>query len=201
MQSMIIDNFLPYPNVVRDWALTKDFYNAEQFSQRYSISTNWPGSRSDHVMDLDMDYANTVLGKVSSIASMCYNLKGNVSIKSYFQLCFENDGDSWIHQDNDVTLAAILYLNPDAPLSSGTSLYTCKDLTKWNSLSYDDMTKINRVERQDLYNDLFEQTVDIKNVFNRLVIYNGDAFHKSNDYFGTNKHNSRLTQVFFLTYD
>lgn len=37
------------------------------------------------------------------------------------------------------------------------------------------------------------------NVFNRLVMYRGDNFHQSMDYFGKDLEDGRLFQVFFLT--
>jgi hypothetical protein len=200
MQSLVINDFLPYPNVVREWALSKEFYDCNQFSKRIGVSTNWPGIRTDHVMELDSAYANDILGKISIFARKFF-YDAPVSIRSYFQICRSSDGDSWIHQDNDVDIAALLYLSPNAPVSSGTTLYECRDYTKWQNLSMDEMTKINRKERQDLYNDLFDPVDVIGNVYNRLVMYRGDIFHKSNDYFGTTKQDGRLTQVFFLKFE
>lgn len=200
MQSLVINDFLPYPNVVREWALSKEFYDCNQFSKRIGVSTNWPGIRTDHVMELDSAYANDILGKIS-IFTRKFFYDAPVSIRSYFQICRSSDGDSWIHQDNDVDIAALLYLSPNAPVSSGTTLYECRDYTKWQNLSMDEMTKINRKERQDLYNDLFDPVDVIGNVYNRLVMYRGDIFHKSNDYFGTTKQDGRLTQVFFLKFE
>lgn len=200
MQSLVIDNFLPYPNVVREWALSKTFYTSTQFSKRIGKETNWPGRRSDHVMDLDVEYANDVLTKVSNIARTTFANR-DVSIRSYFQLCAHADGDSWVHQDNDVDVAALLYLNPNAPVNSGTTLYRCNDLDHWNKLSMQEMVAINRIEREDLYKKLFEPVDVIGNVYNRLVMYRGDIFHKSNDYFGSTKEDSRLTQVFFLKFE
>ena len=36
------------------------------------------------------------------------------------------------------------------------------------------------------------------NVYNRLILYRGEYFHTSLDYFGTNKENGRLFQTFFF---
>jgi hypothetical protein len=38
----------------------------------------------------------------------------------------------------------------------------------------------------------------IGNKYNRLVIYQGDLFHSSLDYFGTDINNGRLFQTFFF---
>jgi hypothetical protein len=200
MQSLVIDNFLPYPTVVRNWALSNEFYDSQQFSERIGTQTHWPGIRTDHVIDLDVDYANSILGQISSIARRNF-LDRELSIRSYFQLCRESDGDSWIHQDNDVDIAAILYLSPNAPISSGTTLYKCNDYTNWSNLDIRKMKQINRLEQKDLYDELFTPVDIIGNLYNRLVMYRGDIFHKSNDYFGNTKHDSRLTQVFFLKYE
>jgi hypothetical protein len=36
------------------------------------------------------------------------------------------------------------------------------------------------------------------NLFNRLIMYRADNYHMSLDYFGSNKENGRLFQVFFF---
>ena len=203
MESLIINNFLPYPNVVRSWALSKEFVDAKEFSKRIGSNTMWPGLRSQHVMELDSAYANVILSQVSDIAKKFFlgNPYANISIRSFFQICREQDGDSWIHQDNDVDVAGILYLSPDAPVSSGTTLYNCKDQAAWASLEINQMLKINRIEQTELYDKLFTPIDIIGNVYNRLVMYRGDIFHKSNDYFGSTFEDSRLTQVFFLKFE
>lgn len=200
MQSLVINNFLPYPNVVRSWALSNEFYNAEEFSKRINIHTSWPGIRTDHVSDLDIEYTDSVLSQISEIARKHF-YDHPVSIRSYFQICGSNDGDSWVHQDNDVDIAAVLYLSPNAPISSGTTLYKCNNVNEWSSLDINKMKQINRLEQKQLYDRLFTPTDIIGNVYNRLIMYRGDLFHKSNDYFGTTKEDSRLTQVFFLKFE
>lgn len=205
MGVIIIDNFLQFPVQVREWAINQEFYDAKQFSVKYGKHTDWPGKRTDHVVDLDKEYADTVLGRIASIANGFFGLK-NISIKSYFQLTIKSDGDSWVHQDNDVKLAFIIYLNPEAPKTSGTTLYKCKNVQKWQSYmnsneGYNTLKTINRVENTHLYEELFEPVDIIGNVFNRLIIYSGDTYHKSNDYFGDNTRTGRLTQVGFITED
>lgn len=198
MQGLIFDNFLSFPNQVRSWALSQQYYNAQQFTEKYGKYTNWPGVRTDHVMDLDRSYADAVLSRIVNIASMNFG-HANYSVKSFFQVHGEADGDSWVHQDNDVAIAGLIYLSPNAPVRAGTTLYRCNDHERWLNLHIDDMTKINRQERKDLYDEIFEPVDIIGNVYNRMVMYRGDIFHKSNDYFGKTLQDSRLTQVFFLT--
>jgi hypothetical protein len=205
MNTLIIDNFLPYPKQIRAWALQQEFLNAQQFTEKYQKHTDWPGSRTDHVFDLDNEYGNNVLTAVANIITRMTGRNG-VSIKSYFQLTLETDGDSWVHQDNNVDYAGLLYMNPNANPESGTTLYRCNDVDKWTSYmsdqeGYQKLKTINSKEDVDLYKHLFTPIDIIGNVFNRLIIYKGDIYHKSNKYFGNTKEDGRLTQVFFITFE
>lgn len=199
---MIIDNFLPLPRVVRHWAASQKYYNAKEYTEMYNKHTDWPGKRTLHVTDLDPEYANFTLNKVASIVNRCYDVY-NLSIKSYFQLTIEDDGDSWVHQDNDTDIAGILYLNPNPPENSGTTLYHCNDVNSWQAYmatqeGYNTLKTINRIDNETLYKELFQPIDVISNVFNRLILYPGTAYHKSNDYFGKDITDGRLTQVFFV---
>lgn len=199
---MVLEDFLEYPTVVREWALQKEFYNAKQFSEMTGKRTDWPGKRTQHVVDLDARYADVILGRVAHLANRHFGIT-NISIRSYFQLTTAEDGDSWVHQDNDTELAAVLYLNPVSPVNSGTSIYRCKDVKRWESFmatgqGYETLKTINTVDNKDLLDQLFEPTMNVESVFNRLIIYNGTEYHKSNNYFGDSPQTGRLTQVFFI---
>ena len=203
--TLIINNFLPYPKQVRVWALQQEFLNAKEFTKKYNKHTDWPGARTEHVFDLDNDYGNTVLTAISNIITQMTGKQG-INIKSYFQLTCENDGDSWVHQDTDIDYAGLLYLNPNAEPNSGTTLYKCNNVDKWTSFmsnqeGYVKLKTINSKENVELYNELFTPVDYIGNVFNRLVIYKGDIYHKSSKYFGKTKEDGRLTQAFFITFD
>jgi hypothetical protein len=205
MSVLVLENFLQMPTIVREWAINQKYYTAKEFSEMQGKHTDWPGKRTLHVSDLDQEYANIVLSRIANIATSHYGLK-NISIRSYFQVSTKDDGDSWIHQDNNVKLAAILYLNVDAPLNSGTTLYKCKDVVRWESFmsnveGYNTLKSINQKDNKQLYEELFEPKDIIGNVFNRLVLYPGTEYHKSNEYFGDSVQNGRLTQVFFVSED
>jgi hypothetical protein len=202
MSALILDNFLPYADIVRTWALSHPYYTAQEFTEMYNAHTDWPGRRTLHVADLDKSYADTVLTQIANIASQYFRVT-NASIRSYFQLSTQADGDSWVHQDNDTDLAAVLYLTPNAPVESGTTLYRCNDPDEWTSYmsdqeGYNTLKTINTVERTDLYNRLFTPVDVVGNVYNRLIMYPGIAYHKSNKYFGNTLADGRLTQVFFI---
>jgi hypothetical protein len=171
MNFIVIDNFLPYPNVVRSWALSQDWMDCERMTQETGHKNTWPGFRTKQVSELDNEYANVVLSRISTIANYNFGISGNIEIASSFQLTTKKDGDSWIHLDNDVQVAGLLYLSPNAPLGAGTTFY----------------------------NKPPHEIVDtIGNVFNRLILYKADMYHKSTEYFGEDMQDGRLTQVFFI---
>lgn len=202
MDLMIKDGFLPMPHVIRTWALQHEYMDCRQYSKLIGQNTTWPGTRTRHVMELDADYADLILSQITSLLRP-YLGAAAFSINSYFQLTGEKDGDSWVHQDNNMTYAGVLYLTPDPPPDSGTIMYKCNDRAAWGSLmdsqsGFQQMLRINSVEDVDAYQRLFTPVDTIGNVFNRLILYRGDLYHKSNRYFGTTLHDSRLTQVFFI---
>lgn len=171
MNALIIDNFLPYPNVVREWALNQEFIDCEQTTKISGIKNTWPGLRSNTVNELDSNYADIVLSRIAHIARVDFGVPANLQIASSFQLTTEKDGNSWIHKDDDSLVAGLLYLTPNAPIDSGTILYS----------------------------EPPHKEIDIiGNVYNRLIMYRSDIYHKSNKYFGTGLRDGRLTQVFFV---
>lgn len=171
MNLIVIDNFLPYPNVVRTWALSQRFFNCEEMTQHTGHPNTWPGLRTITVNELDTNYADIVLSRISHIAQTVFGVTANLSIRSSFQLTNEKDGDSWIHVDDDVDLAGLLYLTPNAPISAGTTTYTPPP---------------------------HKEVDKIGNVYNRLVMYRATTYHKSSGYFGSTVNDGRLTQVFFV---
>jgi hypothetical protein len=165
---LVLDNFLKDPDSIREFALKQKYYTDKQASKKHNVEVTFPGIRSESVMDLYPDYGEDV------ILTLLEHLKpymkdGQKFTSTYFQICKEKD-KSWIHKDQSALYAAVLYLTPDAPNDAGTTIYD--------------------------ENKNFQDK--IANKYNRLIMYNGDMFHKSNEYFGTTKTNSRLTQVFFI---
>ena len=145
------------------------FYSCEEMSSLTGYINTWPGKRTVQVFDMDKEYGDVVLSNIASIVTSSFSVKP-IGIKSAFQLTLETDGDSWIHKDDDMTIAGVFYLTPNAPVDSGTTLF----------------------------NDLNEPLDVIGNVYNRLVLYNANKYHKSSKYFGSDLFTGRLTQVFFI---
>jgi hypothetical protein len=186
VQTIIIDDFYKNPDDVRAFALAQDF----------NSHGNYPGQRTtsflaENVKNSIQDIIRPYGGEVT--------WWGDDSTGS-FQYTLASDR-SWVHSDDTTDWAGVLYLTPDAPLSSGTGLFKHKEtgLRRWRNSEHPEDVVNNapvNIESQDMTK--WEMVDVIGNVYNRLVIYRGDLFHTSLDYFGQNKEDGRLFQVFFF---
>jgi hypothetical protein len=187
----IIDNFYSNPEEVRQFALEQDF----------EVDGNYPGHRtvphlSESVKDYFAKHLSPVHGEIywpdpEHVESYCGS----------YQYTTSRDR-TWIHADGTTTWAGIIYLTPDAPLSGGTGLFRHKKTGLYGTPRLED-GRVNQPLLDVVYEDAqdytkWEMTDRVANVFNRLVVYRGDYFHASLDYFGTNKENGRLFQTFFF---
>jgi hypothetical protein len=113
---------------------------------------------------------------------------------------------SWIHSDGNTDWAGVVYLTPDAPLSSGTGIFRHKEtgLRNWiykeQAADGDPRCVKNAPHRgADSVDYTKWDMVDrIGNMYNRLIMYRGDLFHVSLDYFGRDLQTGRLFQTFFF---
>lgn len=185
--SYIVDNFYTDVDAVRQMALNMEF----------GVRGNYPGQRTvpiynQGVKDLIESIIQPVAGKIT---------RWNTDYTGTFQYTTQRDR-SWVHADQGTSWAGVCYLTPDAPLSAGTGLFRHKatGLTAAQRLAdgtYDqDILSLIGKDSQDMTK--WEMTTFMGNVYNRLVIYRGDLFHTSLDYFGTDKFDGRLFQTFFF---
>ena len=178
-----ISDFYSNPDDMRKFLLTQTFNRADHY----------PGLRTKSY--LDDSVKNTIQTYIRPFAGEV-TWWGNED-SGAFQYATSQDR-SWMHVDA-TSWAGICYLTPDAPLSSGTGLFRHKATKvmnyKWgtkeendaapHAKQYQDMTKWELVDR-------------IGNVYNRLILYRGNLFHTSLDYFGNTLEDGRLFQTFFF---
>jgi len=173
LTSCVVDDFLDKPELVRNSALSCDFY----------IKGNFPGSRTDHC---DEDYYLYLKNKIETVLKI--KIKDNFQHKLAFQLCLESD-NTWIHTD-EYDYTGIIFLTPDAPVDSGTGIYKHKQTNTF-------LRQSQEIFDNDLSN--WEMITMIGNIFNRLVLIKGSAYHRSIvPGFGNEKSTGRLTQIFFF---
>lgn len=125
------------------------------------------------------------------------------AVSTNFQSVTDEYGSGVIHTDQNTIFAAVLYLTPDAPLASGTSLYKKNkqfDEAKYKrALADNDMKfKGGEIVMDTSYHAMFDEIVRVNNVYNTLILYEGRHFHAANKFFGKGLKDSRLAQVFFI---
>lgn len=177
---IVIDNFYTDPDSIRNYALSLDF----------SVTGNWPGSRTVPYLPqfLKDKFQEIILPHGGKIT----NWYEETGLSGAFQLTYSSQ-KSWIHSDNHNTWAAVCYLNPDAPIAGGTGLFKHKDS---GSYLWQEQDNPETFDGQD--KTKWELVDSIGNIYNRLIIYKGNLFHTSLEYFGNTKDTGRLFQVFFF---
>lgn len=175
LNAMVVDNFYDEPLKVREFAL----------SQNIDIEGNYPGTRTIPFANTELkNNLQKIIEPYGIICDMCLHGSINKCIdecnNGSFFLNTINSCIPWIHHDRD-NYSAIIYLTPNASLSSGTSILLLKDKTIKNTIC-SDRTKWVEID-------------NIKNKFNRLFIFDCKQQHVPNNYFGIDKNDGRLTQV------
>ncbi len=90
----------------------------------------------------------------------------------------------------------VIYLTPDAPLSAGTGLFRHNPTGCYRKPDDPEVAAQIEADGQDITKWTLHSVAG--NVFNRAVIYRGDFYHMSMDYFGNGLQNGRLFQTFFF---
>lgn len=184
IESITISDFYNNVDEVRKFAL----------SQEFSVSGNFPNLRTKNFIDD---------GIKKTIQDIIRPTSGEVTwwgdeYTGAFQYTTANDR-SWIHVDN-TDWAGVCYLTPDAPLSGGTGLFRNKATKRriWNEKNkmYEEPLSNDAVDYYDMTQ--WELVDRIGNLYNRLILYRGDLYHTSLDYFGKNLETGRLFQTFFF---
>lgn len=190
---IVIDNFYNNPLETRNYILTQDF----------TVRGNYPGQRTisyatQQLKDIIQEYVLPFGGKITEFPMPDEsNMYNNDIYNGAFQYTTSRDR-SWVHLDDFNNWAGVLYMTPNAPLSSGTAFYKFHDGT---TCEKDQKIMNNKTETDISSQDLTKwQLVDrVGNVFNRLILFDSKRFHMSMDYFGDSKENGRLFQVFFFS--
>jgi hypothetical protein len=209
----VVDNFFETPSLIRQMAL------AETFTKGNGV---YPGTRTRFLHQIDPMFARYFNQKVFSLFYDFDVHHVNLKVEAMFQLISKDYEEGWIHNDlnyenrnyeTDWEVAGLVYLSPQPFLDGGTSIYSI-DKTKMAPMSkvaenkefkrkfynqeITDPAELAEYRlRRDSYNNTFNETVKVNNVYNRLVVYDAAEFHRGNKFFGSNKDDSRLTLVFF----
>jgi hypothetical protein len=196
----VISNFYENPDEIRKYALAQKYTYCHELKD---IEYVFPGSRTKELRELSQSLYEKVCKKLISVFHLPEHDVMRWQINTSFQIVEGEYGHGLIHQDQNTVFAGVLYLTPDARLESGTSLFRKnknydEDLY-WQKIKEND-ERFKRKEPIDFsYHEMFDEVVRVNNVYNSLILFEGDIHHCANQFFGTTKQDSRLAQVFFIT--
>ena len=200
-----LDDFFEDPDLVRQFALSLEFCP--------SPGGAWPGTRSSPLHEVNPNYFSYFCRKLFSLYYDPTKFPTNeYTVTTYFQLIepFKNaNGEivpeanlGWVHTDgDDNVMAGLIYLNPNAALDSGTSIFKKKhvvgdlQLADKEDLYTTNIVTDKHVEALRRNRDNYVETLRFNNVYNRLICFDGSKLHAANNF---NNSEPRLTQVFFI---
>ena len=200
----VLDNFYENPELVRQFALSLD---------NFPDSTGrWPGKRTLSLHEINQTFFQTFCKKLFNLfydldyQNVSYNVDTSFqSISNYSENPDSKLNVGWIHQDIECICSGVVYLNPNSQENTGTNIYSLID----ENVSLDQSEKfklykgkepVNEVEyaRQLLKNNnKFKETINIKNVYNRMILFEGGVYHGVPSFYSSSSE-PRLTQVFFV---
>ena len=195
----IIDNFFEYPDQIVDFANSVEYFDTEG---------RYPGKRSKLLGDIAPKIQDEVIRNVFSNFMMLTN-NFNLIIDSTFQKVSPDYGEGWTHRDECI-MTIIVYLNKGASLGRGTSILRPTSVVidsqeKWKRdtrVKHEGLKSKNFTEEyiksKQEANSKFEETMRIENVYNRCLLFNGNEYHRANDFINNDNDEERLTLVSFV---
>lgn len=197
----VISDFYDDPDAIRKYALQQKYTYRHQMKD--DVGYVFPGGRTKELRELSQSLYEKICKKLISVFHIAEHDVMQWQIKTSFQIVGADYGSGLIHQDQNTVFAGVLYLTPDAPLDSGTSLFrknaSYNEELYWKTIKENDAHFRNKEPIDFSYHRMFDEVVRVNNVYNTLILFEGDIHHCANQFFGDNNHNARLAQVFFIT--
>jgi hypothetical protein len=161
MNHVLIDNFFQDPDLIRKIGLSAEY-------DKSSKETGWKGYRCKIENPDVLNYVKSKLAEIDKdFEKMNTQIYFHYSLKETKQE-LRNFDKNRLHKDG-IPWAGVIYLTPDPPVNSGTTLH----------------------------NDNGELEYVFDNVYNRFILYRGDILHGPQDTFGDNINDSRLAITIF----
>lgn len=175
----VVDDFYTEPDQVRKFALGVEFkedikwYKGARSTQFYHP----PGI----VEIFESIIGQKIVNFDQSTPNGCFQITTATDPQVY-----HHDLQKW---------AAMIYLTPNAPLTSGTRLLR----SNINQASHKNDPNINEAFSGGFLDSTkFDIIADAGNMYNRLVIMDAQNIHSAGTYFGQNNETGRLTHLFFF---
>jgi hypothetical protein len=199
--ALCIDDFYRDPDKIREFALAQEYTPPPEGT--------YPGKRTKRLHELDRNMFDQFSNKLLSVFFDLSASNVNYEIDTSFQLIPSVDPDptspknmGWVHYDENVVFAGVIFLTPKIDLNCGTSIFKLVDQTKLDRSSAKqdfykngiDSDYDNRIQQ---HKSAYVETIRFNNVYNRLIAFDTSSAHGVNSYYSDTE--PRLTQVFFVT--
>jgi len=164
----IIDQFYQYPDTIRNFGLDtlQNPHLINTIKNNHSLKEKFEKILNKRIVSFSQYADNGTFSLSNRSSSISYELKPQ-------------------------QYTGIVFLTPNAPLTSGITLYRVRSTGNY-TLSDTELATINNTK-----NTTELEAVDIVgNVYNRLVLFNSQMIHSITHHFGSEKETSRLVQLF-----
>jgi hypothetical protein len=196
------NNFFQNPKRITDFADSLDF------NFKYN---GFPGNRTENLAAS----ANAECKNFSNffVKKLCNEIYTNIidvtiDIRFHKYPSF-NDLDlniGWTHIDNNELLAGVVYLNEDTvKFDSGTSFFTPigtvippHDIRNHFNEDHNLVDLVSYKNCLSTHNAQFIENIKVGNLYNRLITYDSNIYHRPNNYF-INETENRLILVFVIS--
>lgn len=179
----VVDDFYQDPAMVREFAMQQEFMQG-------GIGRGFIGNRT--YKQFLFPNLKEQFEKIMGVKIQRWEDHG---MNGRFQTAVA--GDPLVYHCDDQKYAGMIYLTPNAPWETGTTLWATK---KYGTRNYYSPTWNEEFSDKKTYLDRTPYTpVDvIGNVYNRLVIFDASNIHSASEYFGHSIDDCRLWQMFFF---
>ena len=202
--TIIYDNFFDDPDIIVDFANSLEYEGGDG---------SWPGKRTDDLQNIDMSFKKYFIDQILLMfyPDKLYDWYAKVrfqKVESMHEDQYHIKNCGWIHKDVTDAAGGIVFLDKNPAEDTGTSLYKKKNIffptskqivdckKKW--YTGEDVSDEEYASHFHSHSGNFDETVRVKNVYNRLLLFNGNEYHGVHTY-GPPDH-TRLTLVFFITF-
>jgi len=186
---IVVENFYQDPDAVRNFAINNLEFNSSPSHRGYS-SDRW-------FVEGTKEKFENILGRKITDWNAEWNRNG------VFQ--YNTSYDPIVYHVDEQAYAGVVFLTPDAPPEAGTAFYRSKYTgeTRYTHIpeereSYDKAFMGRSADYNFYDSTAFEQLDEVKNIYNRLVIWDSHKIHAASRYFGDNIYNSRFIHLFFF---
>lgn len=198
--AICVDEFYTEPNKIREFALAQSYYPCNQGT--------FPGLRTEDLQTLDNILYKKFCQKLFSLffdlerTTVRYQVRTSFQLIKYMHVIHNSPKNlGWVHVDENVIFAGVIFLTPDIDLNCGTSIFKLIDKSKLDNSDakqrfFKDHTDLNYEDRLQMHRSAYEETIRFNNIYNRMICFDAESAHGVNNYYSSKE--PRLTQVFFV---